>query len=617
MPDYPGTFIVLEGVDGSGKATQFRLLAERFKAVGYDVEVFDFPRYDQPSSFFVKRYLNGDYGPASQISPYSASLFYALDRFEAAPAIRQALESGKVVLSNRYVGSNMAHQGSKFTNEAEQRGFFIWADSLEYQLLSLPRPTINIFLRVPPEISYELIGRKAARSYTTKKHDEHEADINHLRGSVSAYDNLCRLFPRDFRAIECTQDGQIMEVTAINDQIWEITRPLLPPKPQNSARATVVRFNEEVSKPEPAKSTTKPTTVKNLKKNPKKQKPTQERQKNRLSLLALVEASRTGADIRNISIADSRATDHHVPKGLDQKTLEQYRHTMDQLLKWRRHIQQTLQKGTRGSGNEAATYATARLVAPLATYVEFDSSIDQTDTARFVEPDKQPRPRNSPEELAGQQLGVNLSTELEPLTLLEAWPRNEFDILSDNLYSHSDLPKQQAQLEVESWSYDQKHEALLKILKNSNHGGWQQLRYRWDVIADQSLLLELLRLGLVDNLQTQSPTVRYGYEIPKQIEQAGLEDEFISCFDLSLELFSALQAAGHEQLAPYATLLGHKIRFQLNTDFKTLVNPAIKAFRQSLVEKIAERHPLVAAHLSQSMGSSRGRPRTKHRHRTK
>src|ERR1700681_404064 len=134
MQQQPGTFIVIEGADGSGKTTQFKLLAERLRAVGHEVEVFDFPRYDQPSSHFVRRYLNGDYGPASEVSPYSASMFFALDRYEAAPQIRKALEAGKVVLSNRYVGSNMAHQGAKFTSEAEQRGFFIWADSLEFQL---------------------------------------------------------------------------------------------------------------------------------------------------------------------------------------------------------------------------------------------------------------------------------------------------------------------------------------------------------------------------------------------------------------------------------------------------------------------------------------------------
>src|SRR5258708_36989810 len=102
MAESSTKFFVLEGADGSGKTTQLGLLKERLEAAGYDVAVFDFPRYEEPSSYFVKQYLEGNFGPASEVSPYTASLFYALDRFEAAPQIRQALSDDKIVLSNRY-----------------------------------------------------------------------------------------------------------------------------------------------------------------------------------------------------------------------------------------------------------------------------------------------------------------------------------------------------------------------------------------------------------------------------------------------------------------------------------------------------------------------------------
>jgi dTMP kinase len=121
-----GVFIVIEGTDGSGKGTQFNRLAERLTGEGYDVATFDFPQYDQDSSHFVREYLNGKYGTAEEVGPYTGSLFYALDRYEAAPKIRKALEEGKVVLANRYVGSNMAHQGTKFRHAEERRGYFIW-----------------------------------------------------------------------------------------------------------------------------------------------------------------------------------------------------------------------------------------------------------------------------------------------------------------------------------------------------------------------------------------------------------------------------------------------------------------------------------------------------------
>src|SRR3990167_11491179 len=115
-----GLFVALEGTSGSRDSAQLRLLAERLRAAGHEVEVYDFPRYSEPSSYFIQRYLDDEYGPASEVSPYTASLFYALDRFEAAPLIRQSLSEGKIVLANQYSGSNMAHQGAKFSKPAEQ-----------------------------------------------------------------------------------------------------------------------------------------------------------------------------------------------------------------------------------------------------------------------------------------------------------------------------------------------------------------------------------------------------------------------------------------------------------------------------------------------------------------
>src|SRR5687768_17104536 len=123
-----GIFIVIEGTDGSGKSTQFKLLVKRLENAGYDVATFKFPQYDEPSSYFIREYLNSKYGTADEVGPYTGSLFYALDRFAAAPKIREALEAGKVVLVDRYTGSNMAHQGTKFHHAEERRGYFIWLD---------------------------------------------------------------------------------------------------------------------------------------------------------------------------------------------------------------------------------------------------------------------------------------------------------------------------------------------------------------------------------------------------------------------------------------------------------------------------------------------------------
>lgn len=230
-----GSFIVLEGTDGSGKGTQFRILSERLQSAGYDVALFDFPRYDDPSSYFVKKYLNGQYGSAESVGPYAGSLFYALDRYDIANEIRAALDQGKVVLANRFTGSNMAHQGTKIANTQERRGYFIWLDNLEFEMLKIPRPTLNIVLRVPAEVAQQLVDQKEQRNYTDKKRDIHEADLSHMRRSVEVYDNLCQLFPQDFHRIDCIRDGQLLDIDTVADILWKKLSPLLPEPDQSTS----------------------------------------------------------------------------------------------------------------------------------------------------------------------------------------------------------------------------------------------------------------------------------------------------------------------------------------------------------------------------------------------
>jgi dTMP kinase len=231
------TFIVIEGTDGSGKGTQFKLLKERLLHDGYEVATFDFPQYDQPSSYFVREYLNGNYGSAEEVGPYTASLFYALDRYEVGKNIRQALDEGKIVLANRFTASNMAHQGTKFRHPEERKGYFIWLDNLEFNMLRIPRPDMNFVLRVPADIAQSLVDQKEARTYTDKKRDIHEADLRHLEKSVEVYDDLCSLFPQDFQRIDCVRGGKLMDIETVEKLVWEKISPMLPPKPSKNNKS--------------------------------------------------------------------------------------------------------------------------------------------------------------------------------------------------------------------------------------------------------------------------------------------------------------------------------------------------------------------------------------------
>jgi thymidylate kinase/thymidylate synthase ThyX len=244
-----GMFFAIEGTDGSGKGTQFELLKKRLTEQGYDVASFDFPRYDEPSSFFVREYLNGEYGGPNDVGPYTGSLFYALDRYQAAVDIKAALDAGKVVLANRFTGSNMAHQGTKFDHPEERRGYFIWLDNLEYQMLGIPRPDRSIVLRVPADTAQKLVDGKEDRSYTDKKRDIHEADINHLRRSVEVYDDLCQLFPQDFMRIDCVRNDELMSIEAVHDHLWKTIEPLLPSQAETTAGTVVPHKPAELPNP--------------------------------------------------------------------------------------------------------------------------------------------------------------------------------------------------------------------------------------------------------------------------------------------------------------------------------------------------------------------------------
>ncbi|MBM3257475.1 MAG: thymidylate kinase [Candidatus Liptonbacteria bacterium] len=219
----PGKFIVIEGTDGSGKTEQFKRLTERLEQSGQKVARFDFPQYGKPSAFFAESYLNGKFGTAEAVGPYRASLFYALDRYEASFALRAALEEGSIAVSNRYVGSNLAHQGGKFQTSEERKKFFEWDYEVEYEMLKIPKPDVSIVLHVPAEVAQELVGKKTERAYLHgKTHDIHEADLAHLKRAEEVYLEIVKLFPADFRLIKCVENGKLLPIEAIHEKVWKM-----------------------------------------------------------------------------------------------------------------------------------------------------------------------------------------------------------------------------------------------------------------------------------------------------------------------------------------------------------------------------------------------------------
>lgn len=211
-----GTFVAIEGGDGSGKATQSKLLAAWANEQGFDVYEVSFPRYGKPSAYYVEKYLNGAYGGPNDVPADLGVLPYAIDRFAAADEIRAHLaKPNSLVIADRYMASNLAHQGAKLADATERSGFYQRTKITEYEVLSIPRPDRNIVLIVPSNLMQANVDKKSARSYTSQKRDIHEADANHLEKAKSNFEELCALYPEEFVALECTHDGQMRPIDDI------------------------------------------------------------------------------------------------------------------------------------------------------------------------------------------------------------------------------------------------------------------------------------------------------------------------------------------------------------------------------------------------------------------
>lgn len=220
-------FVTIAGSDASGKATQVSLLKDQLERAGKEVELLDFPRYNSGSSYFLKRYLAGEYGGLDELGPKAASLFFALDRYDAKADINEALAAGKIVLSNRYFADNLAHQGCKIENEQARFEFFNWLTEIEFGILDIPKPTVNLILDVPLEISLELLRQRNAEKGIEA--DIHEQDELHQRQSRQVYLELCRHFPEDFKRLRCVSaDGQLLGKEAINSLIRDSLTDTLP-----------------------------------------------------------------------------------------------------------------------------------------------------------------------------------------------------------------------------------------------------------------------------------------------------------------------------------------------------------------------------------------------------
>ena len=216
-----GKLIVVEGTDYSGKDTQTNLLMKKFNQLGMRVEKFSFPNYQSPTGKIIggpylgKSYIGDSWfvEGAPKVEPKVAALYYAADRKYNIYKIMFLLENGVNVILDRYVYSNMAHQGGKIKDSNERHNLYNWLETLEFELLELPHADIKVFLHMPHEQAV-LLSQNSNEFL-----DSHEQDESYLESAEEAYLELAEKY--NFKTIECVKEGNIKTIEDIHEELME------------------------------------------------------------------------------------------------------------------------------------------------------------------------------------------------------------------------------------------------------------------------------------------------------------------------------------------------------------------------------------------------------------
>jgi len=229
-----GKLIVIDGTDGSGKATQTNLLVKHLKKDGKKVMVIDFPDY--ASNFFGKfigHCLSEQYYNFVKVHPKIASVLYAADRFESKNKIEKWLKEGKIVIADRYASANQIHQGGKIADTKKRESFLKWLAEMEYEVFKIPKPDAVLYLSVPIPMVLKLIqerNKNSQRNYLGKKKDKkedvHEKDVQFLENSIKSALWLAKT-QKGWIKIECMKNGELESRENIHKEIYKKIQKIL------------------------------------------------------------------------------------------------------------------------------------------------------------------------------------------------------------------------------------------------------------------------------------------------------------------------------------------------------------------------------------------------------
>ena len=219
-----GKLIVIEGTDGSGKSTQFRLMAQRLEQENRPFRRLVFPRYSEESSALIRLYLGGAFGSKpGDVNAYAASAFYAVDRFASYKKDwGKWYNEGGLIVSDRYTTSNAVHQASKEPAD-KQATFLNWLYEFEYEKLGLPCPDLILYLDVPTDFTEKMMRRREADTNTHA--DIHEQDMQYLATCRETGRSAAKFY--NWTIIDCVKDGQMRSIEDIHEEIWTLVEKIL------------------------------------------------------------------------------------------------------------------------------------------------------------------------------------------------------------------------------------------------------------------------------------------------------------------------------------------------------------------------------------------------------
>lgn len=220
-----GKIIVFEGADASGKGTQSQLLFELLKSQNIKCHYLDFPQYESFYGKLVAKFLRGELGKLQDVSPYFAALAFALDRYAVKDKIDSLLKNGYIIIANRYVTSNIAHQAVKFSNKKDQTEFIEFVKEMEYNVNNLKKEDVVIFLDIPADSKAELLKKKDSRKYLKNMPDIQEEDTKHQQDTILMYKKLCAQ-NKNWIKINCIKNKKLKDINEIHSEIIQALKKL-------------------------------------------------------------------------------------------------------------------------------------------------------------------------------------------------------------------------------------------------------------------------------------------------------------------------------------------------------------------------------------------------------